>query len=85
MSKSKLLKELIQSNETLIMPDAYDGLSAKLIEKTGFQAVQCSGYSISVSKQINDEKKLTIDKNLNSTQEICDSVNIPVMADGENG
>ena len=30
------------------MPDAYDPISAKLIENTGFKAVQCSGYSFSI-------------------------------------
>ena len=31
MNKSTLLRELITSPETLVMPDAYDPLSARLI------------------------------------------------------
>ena len=85
MNKSKLLKDLINSEETLIMPDAYDGLSAKVIEKSGFPAVQCSGYSISLSKQIKSEKQLSLEDNLKTTEEIIKSVDIPVNADGENG
>ena len=41
MSESKELKKLILSKETLVMPDAYDPISARLIERTGFKAVQC--------------------------------------------
>ena len=85
MNKSKLLKDLIISKETLIMPDAYDGLSAKVIEKSGFPAVQCSGYSISLSKQIKSEKQLSLEDNLKTTEEIIKSVDVPVNADGENG
>lgn len=85
MNKSKLLKDLISSEETLIMPDAYDGLSAKLIEKSGFPAVQCSGYSISLSRQIKNEKQLSLEDNLKTTEEIIKAVNVPVNADGENG
>jgi len=38
MNKSRILKNLLNSNETLIMPDAYDPVSAKLIEKEQFKA-----------------------------------------------
>ena len=38
MDKSLILKNLLNSGETLIMPDAYDPISAKLIENTGFKA-----------------------------------------------
>ena len=43
MNKSTLLRALITSPKTLVMPDAYDPLSARLIESVGFKAVQCSG------------------------------------------
>ena len=38
MDKSLILKNLLNSGETLIMPEAYDPISAKLIENTGFKA-----------------------------------------------
>lgn len=85
MSKYQMLKKLILDSETLVVPDAYDGISAKLIEYCGFKAVQCSGYSYSVSKKLKYEKLLTIDENISKTSEIVLAVNIPVMADGEDG
>jgi len=48
LDKSLILKNLLNSRETLIMPDAYDPISAKLVENTGFKAIQCSGYSFSI-------------------------------------
>ena len=37
MNQSKELKKLIFSKKTIIMPDAYNPISAKLIEKSGFK------------------------------------------------
>lgn len=85
MNKSKILKEMICSGKTLIMPDAYDPLSAMLIEQSGFSAVQCSGYSIAIAAGGLAEPDLGFEKNLAVTAEIVKAVNIPVMADGEDG
>ena len=38
MDKRLILMILLNSGETLIMPEAYDPISAKLIENTGFKA-----------------------------------------------
>ncbi|MCW9035167.1 MAG: isocitrate lyase/PEP mutase family protein [Rhodospirillales bacterium] len=83
--KSNLLCDLIQSEETLIMPDAYDPLSARLIENSGFKAVQVSGYSISLAWGLSDESSLPVEWNLAVTKRIAKSVSAPVMADGEDG
>lgn len=85
MDKDKLLKQLLNSGNTLIMPDAYDPISAKIIEYAGFSAVQCSGYSYSISKGYKSEADIDLMTNLSITSEIVNSVNIPVMADGEDG
>lgn len=85
MRKSVQLREMILSDKLLVMPNAYDALTAKIIESTGFSGVQCSGYSISLSKQLKDENLLSRTDNLKITSEIVKSVDIPVMADGEDG
>lgn len=85
MDKDKILKQLLTSEETLVMPDAYDPISAKIIEYVGFSAIQCSGFSYSISKGIKSEDDIDLKTNLSYTKEIVDSVNLPVMADGEDG
>lgn len=85
MDNDKVLKQLLNSGKTLIMPDAFDPISAKIIEYAGFSAIQCSGYSYSVSKGYKSEEDIDLKTNLNITKEIVDAVNIPVMADGEDG
>ena len=85
MEKSSFLKKLLKSGETLIMPDAYDPISAKLIEKAGFKAVQCSGYSFSIATGYGSEMDVTLDENVEWTRRIVESVDVPVMADAEDG
>lgn len=85
MNKSKRLKELLNSDETLIMPDAYDSISAKLIEKAGFKAIQCSGYSFSIAAGYKREIDVSLNENIEWTRRIVESVDVPVMADAEDG
>lgn len=85
MNKSTVLRELITSAEPLVMPDAYDPLSARLIESTGFKAVQCSGYGIALAAGCPSEAALGLERNLTITKAIVAAVDVPVMADGEDG
>ena len=85
MDKCLALKQLISGDDILIMPDAYDPLSAKLIQHAGFKAVQCSGYSFSISKGYSDESDVSFAENVAITQSIVSAVQIPVMVDGEDG
>ncbi len=86
MRKTTLLKKLINDPDVLIMPGAYDVLSARLIEVAGFKAVQCSGFGFAASLLgLPDIGILSSTQMLELTRNICHAVDIPVMADGDNG
>ncbi len=85
MNKSQILKNLILDRETLIMPNAYDPISAMMIEKAGFKAVQCSGYSFSIQAGYSKESDVSLEENLDWTRRIVEAVDVPVMADAEDG
>lgn len=86
MKNTTKLKKLLKAKEILVMPGAYDCLSAKLIEKAGFKAVQCSGYGFAACLLGQpDVGLLGFEEVLRHTKNIVDSVNIPVMADGDTG
>ena len=85
MNDRQVLRELLKSERPLVMPDAYDGLSARLIQMAGFKAVQCSGFSIGLASRAAPEQAVDFDKNLDTTRDIVRAVSIPVMADGEDG
>ena len=85
MNRSAELKVLLSAKETLVMPDAYDPVSARIIEQAGFKAVQCSGYSFSVAACRKEEIDIGLAENLALTAAIVQAVGVPVMADGEDG
>ncbi|MCX5827003.1 MAG: isocitrate lyase/PEP mutase family protein [Deltaproteobacteria bacterium] len=85
MNDRQILQELLKVEQPLVMPDAYDGLSARLIQMAGFKAVQCSGFSIGLASRAAPEQAVDFDKNLDTTRDIVRAVTIPVMADGEDG
>jgi 2-methylisocitrate lyase-like PEP mutase family enzyme len=85
MSKCTQLRNLLSSHVPLVMPDAYDPLSARIIESLGFKAIQCSGYSFSLAACCPTEAEFGFERNLALTKRIVEAVRVPVMADGEDG
>lgn len=86
VSASRRLKELIHAPCLLVMPGAYDPLTARLIEEAGFAAIQCSGYGISVAHLgLPDYGFIGMREMVDRTARIVEAVSIPVMADGDTG
>ncbi len=86
MRKTTRLKQLIHAPALLVMPGAFDPLSARIVEAAGFEAIQCSGYGISVARLgLPDYSFLAMSDMVDATRNIVDAVNIPVMADGDTG
>lgn len=85
MAASERLWNLLAAGQTLVMPDAFDPISARIIERSGFPAVQCSGFSMATSLCHQHESDLSLEENLEITRRIVAAVTVPVMADGEDG
>ncbi len=86
MRKTTQLKQLILAPELLVMPGAFDPISARIIQEAGFSAIQCSGYGISVTRLgLPDYGFLGMPDMVAATQGIVDAVDLPVMADGDTG
>ena len=85
-SRSAILRRLIQDNEILIVPGAYDALSAKMIELAGFKVMLMGGYSIAASRLAEpDVGYLSMTEMVNALKVIIDAVELPVIADGDTG
>jgi 2-methylisocitrate lyase-like PEP mutase family enzyme len=80
------LKSLIAGNKVILVPGCYDAISAKLIEKAGFPAVYIGSYATSSSQfGLPDVGLVTITEIARHAKTIVNSVNLPVIADAENG
>jgi len=86
LKKTTLFKKLILDKEILVLPGAYDGLSAKIAEQTGFKAVTLGGYPASGSLLAKpDVSLLTLSEMVDHVRYIVDAVDIPVFVDGDTG
>lgn len=86
MSAGKALKELINQDGYVVTAGAYDAWSAKLIELSGFSCIIMSGYGVSASTLGKPDVGLvTLTEMSNQLRNITQAVNIPVIADGDNG
>ena len=86
MKKTTVLKEAIMQRRAVVLPGCHDSLSAKIIEKSGFEATQISGFGLAGSLLGKPDVGLVSMKEvLDLTWNIVKAVSIPVMADADTG
>jgi len=86
MKKTTVLRNAIMKRRAVVVPGAYDALSAKVIEQCGFEAIQISGYGIAGSFMGKPDVGLVQMKDiLDITWNMTQAVSIPVMADVDTG
>jgi len=83
--KSRKLRELVIAPEILVMPGAYDVLSALLFEKLGFKAIQGTSGGIAVALGYPDGEVMSRDLFIQVSGSFAAAVNVPFNADGERG
>lgn len=79
------LRNLIASGEIFVAPGCFDGLSARLIEQAGFKAAYASGGAISRGAGMPDLGLMSAVECADRMEQICDAVEIPVIADADTG
>jgi len=82
MSAAQKLRELLARPEIIVIPGVYDCLSAKMVEKTGFDVAATSGFGIAASTLgLPDYGFLTATEMFYSVGRIAQAINIPLIAD----
>ena len=86
-SKGRQFKELINAPEILIQPGIYDGYTARLVERSGFQAASISGAGVSESRMgWVDRGVMTFDENLANARRLADCTDkLLLRADADTG
>ncbi|MGR3175937.1 MAG: phosphoenolpyruvate mutase [Candidatus Scalindua sp.] len=85
MTKLKKIRNLFASHKLIRVMGAHNALSAKLVEKAGFDAVWASGLEISTSYALPDANILSMTDFFNVASSMNEAVNIPVIADCDTG
>ena len=86
MSLRSTLRQLVNRKTGLVVPGAYDGISARLVERTGFPAVYMSGYGTSASRLgLPDLGYAGLAEMADHARNLAAAVTIPLIADADTG
>lgn len=76
---------MLTSNELEFIMEAHNGLSAKIVEETGFKGIWGSGLSISASLGVRDNNEASWTQVLDVVEFMSDATSIPIMLDADTG
>lgn len=85
MEQRRRLRKQIEERRLVVAPGAFDGLSARIIEQIGFEAVYATGGGIARSAGLPDMGLITLTEQTARVGQIVDSTSLPVIADMDTG
>jgi phosphoenolpyruvate phosphomutase len=85
MSQSESLVDLLDNQPIVKVCGAYDAMSAKLVELSGFDAVWAGSFAISAIHNVPDASILTMTEFFNAASNMAHACEIPIIADCDTG
>ncbi len=85
VSRARQFRALLEGPSVVLLAGAHDGISAKIAEEAGFDAIWASGFSVSAARGMPDANLLTMSENLEAARQMNDAVALPIIADCDNG
>lgn len=83
--KAEQLRKLHSGPRILVLPNAWDVASARIVEEAGFPAIATTSAGIAASLGYADGQKISRDEMLGVVARIASAVRVPVTADLEAG
>jgi len=85
MSKFDTLRNGLESQSILKVGGAFDAMSAKLVENSGFDAVWAGSFAISATHALPDASILTMTEFFDVASSMASTCEIPIIADCDTG
>ena len=85
LSKNGILRKKLESNSIVKVGGAFDAMSAKLVETSGFDAVWAGSFAISATHALPDASILTMTEFFDAASSMASTCEIPVIADCDTG
>jgi len=85
MSQSESLVDLLDNQPIVKVCGAYDAMSAKLVELSGFDAVWAGSFAISAIHNVPDASILTMTEFFTAASNMAHACEIPIIADCDTG
>ena len=85
-SAARRFRTLLEGDGPILLPGAFDALSARIIEDAGFPGVYLGGFAAGASGlAVADHSLITMSEILDAAQRITSVVDVPVLADLDDG
>ena len=85
MSISEILRKKLEGNSIIKVGGAFDSMSAKLVESSGFDAVWAGSFAISAVHALPDASILTMSEFFDAASNMSSTCEIPIIADCDTG
>ena len=85
MQKTTQLKNMLNSDRTEFILEAHNGLSARIVEETGFKGIWGSGLALSAQHAVRDNNELSWTQVVEQLEFMTDVTSIPILLDGDTG
>jgi phosphoenolpyruvate phosphomutase len=85
MRKTTRLRQLITRPEIAFLMEAHSGLSARIVEEAGFEAIWGSGLTIAASFGVRDNNELSWTQVTDHVAFMTEATSIPFLLDGDTG
>ncbi len=85
VSRFATLREVLTSQTLSFLMESHNGMSAKIAEEAGFQAIWASGLTISASMGLRDSNEASWTQVLEVLEYMADAVKVPILVDGDTG
>ena len=86
MAHKASLKSLLARQGCLCLPGVYDGISARMADSMGFEALYMTGYGVVASSLgVADAGTATYTEMLDRVRCVAGAVSVPFIADGDTG
>ena len=85
LGKSTRFRQLLQSPGLEFIMEAHNGLSAKIVEETGFKGIWASGLTISSALGVRDSNEASWTQVLEVLEFMSDVTTVPILLDGDTG
>ena len=85
LPKNGILRKKLESNTIVKVGGAFDAMSAKLVETSGFDAVWAGSFAISATHAVPDASILTMTEFFDAASSMASACDIPIIADCDTG
>jgi len=85
MGKTARLRELLRQNKMLVVPGAFECITARMVEQAGFPAAYMTGAGTAASLGFPDYGLITMSEMVANAGRMANVLGIPLIADADTG